>query len=77
MDYWSRMTDWSGVDRATDRAALTEAVRRNLTDPGYQQCWAARRAAFRQDRFRFDGHGTQRIAELVERMLRTQDDGPS
>jgi len=77
MDYWCRMSAWSGVDRATDGASLTEAVRRNLIDPDYQRSWAARRAAFTQDRFRFDGQGTQRVVELVERMLEAQVGRPS
>jgi hypothetical protein len=77
LDYWCRMTDWSGVDRADGGAALTEVVRRSLTDPDYQQRWAARRAEFAQDRFRLDGHGTQRIVELIERMLRPQAGCPS
>jgi hypothetical protein len=69
MDYWSRATDWSGVDRATDGDRLTGIVQRALTDPGYQQRWSGRRADFTRDRFRFDGQGTERVTTLLERMV--------
>jgi hypothetical protein len=67
LDYWSRATDWSGVDRAASGAALTEAVRRHLRDPAYQEQWAARREAFSRDQFLVDGQGTRRVVDLLER----------
>ena len=72
LDYWCRATDWSGVDRAASGPALTEAVRRQLGEPANQAQWAARRAAFRDDQFVLDGHGTQRVVDLLERLLQAQ-----
>lgn len=69
LDYWRRVTDWSGVDRVESEAALTEAVRRHLGDPGYQAEWRARRAAFRADELLLDGRGTERVVDLVESMI--------
>jgi CDP-Glycerol:Poly(glycerophosphate) glycerophosphotransferase len=72
LDYWQRATDWSGVDRAADGPALTEAVRRHLGDHAYRAQWAARREEFGRDQFLVDGHGTLRVVDLLERLLQAQ-----
>jgi hypothetical protein len=72
LDYWQRATDWSGVDRAASGPALTEALRHQLGDPAYQARWAARREAFCRDQFLVDGQGTQRVVDLLERLLQAQ-----
>jgi hypothetical protein len=75
LDYWRRVTEWSGVDRVETASALTESVRRHLGDPQYQALWQARREAFTRDEFVMDCRGTDRVADLVERLVRER--GPS
>lgn len=69
LDYWSDATNWSGVERVTSADALTDAVRRQLTDPSHRAEWAARREAFAADEFLLDGHGTEHVVDLLERLV--------
>ena len=71
LEYWRRGTDWSGVERCDDGAALTAAIRRNLSDDAHRAEWARRRAEFRAEAFVDDGDGggTRNVADLVERLV--------
>jgi hypothetical protein len=72
-DYLRTATDWSAVDRVSNARALAESVRRHLDDPDYQAHWRARRAAFTADEFLLDGQGTERIVDLIDRLVRPRE----
>jgi hypothetical protein len=69
-DYWRNATNWSGVDRVDSAHALTESVRRHLGDRHYQAEWRTRREAFTKAEFLLDGQGTNRVVDLIDRLMR-------
>ena len=69
LEYFRKSTAWSGVEHVDSPAALTEAVRLHLDDDMHRETWRRRRDAFIAEEFVYDGRCSDRIVDVLERLM--------